>query len=191
MHTICCTFQPGKPGRSNPIKSRKAIKRLNRRHVNGKPRSLFRETQREKRGGGSLKERRRRALDGGAPRTAVLPLEDLYTSPAFPSHRVAFIRLGGKSSPIKVMGNSGYRQRSQRVLHFARCGRWRGRGERDACGGRGGKANDYHYRLVYPLRCRAVRTALDFAFTVRKDSPRDREERRALHFRQERTAVNW
>lgn len=56
LHTICALLSR-KPARSNPIKSRKAIKRLNRRRVNGKPRSLFRETRREKRGS---KERWRR-----------------------------------------------------------------------------------------------------------------------------------
>lgn len=40
--------------------------------------------------------------------------------PVFPSFRVAFIRLRGKSSSIKVMSDSGsgYRHNARRVLHF-------------------------------------------------------------------------
>lgn len=59
MLAICALLSRKLTG-SNPIKSRKAIKRLNRRRVNGKPRSLFRETRREKHGSRRRNDRWRR-----------------------------------------------------------------------------------------------------------------------------------
>lgn len=66
-----CALLSGESAGSNPIKSRKAIKRFNRRRVNGKPRSLFRETRREKRGSRRRNDGRRRCgvvEEGGRPR---------------------------------------------------------------------------------------------------------------------------
>lgn len=70
------------------------------------------------------------------------------------SLRIAFIRLGGKSSPIKVMGNGGCRQPNPLSFIFHRFG------QRES----EKRANDYHYWLVYLLQCRTARTALNFAF---------------------------
>lgn len=78
----------------------------------------------------------------------------------FPSHCVAFIRLGGKSSPIKVMGNDGRRQPNPPSFTFYRfqprkMERKKDQREREKEGGRERKrenqrgANDYHYQLVY------------------------------------------
>lgn len=106
MLAICALLSRKLTG-SNPIKSRKAIKRLNRRRVNGKPRSLFRETRREKHGSRRRNDRRRRqGEEGGKGMAAARPsVSGLKTYILVLSClRVAFIRLRGKSSPINVMG---------------------------------------------------------------------------------------
>ncbi|EFN62924.1 hypothetical protein EAG_15817 [Camponotus floridanus] len=93
-----CALLSGELAGSNPIKSRKAIKRLNRRRVNGKPRSLFRETRREKRGSRRRNDRRCRRVEERDDRGAAIGIgvEDLLiTNQCVKKHcHGSFIKFG-------------------------------------------------------------------------------------------------